>query len=120
MRRLFWGLLVAASLVACTKEPGWKLVWTEDFNGPAIDETIWERVPNGKGDWNNMMSLREDLAFIEDGQLVLLGKINDGSSNDTTAFVTGGIKSVGKKSFKMAKFEIRAKFNDVQGPLAYA
>ena len=85
--------------------------------GPQIDETIWERVQNGKADWNNMMSLRrEDLAFIEDGQLVLLGKVNDGSSSDTTAFVTGGLKSRGKKSFMpLAKFEIRAKFNNVDG-----
>ena len=114
MKRLL--LIVAILAVAsCTHKEGWKLVWTEDFNGPAIDETVWERVPNGKGDWNNMMSLREDLAFIEDGQLVLLGNINDGSSDDTTAFVTGGVKSVGKKSFKMAKYEIKAKFNDVQG-----
>ena len=114
MKRLLLAIAFLA-LVSCTHEEGWTLVWTEDFNGPTIDETVWERVPNGKSDWNNMMSLREDLAYIEDGQLVLLGKINDGTSGDTTAFVTGGVKSVGKKSFKMAKFEIRAKFNDVQG-----
>ncbi len=114
-KSLFILCAAVSALVSCNKEPGWKLVWTEDFNGPSIDEAVWERVPNGKGDWNNMMSLREDLAFIEDGQLVLLGKINDGSTEDTTAFVTGGVKSVGKKSFQMAKFEIKAKFNDVQG-----
>ena len=97
------------------KSDGWKLVWTEDFKGKEIDPESWTRVSKGPHDWNDMMSLREDLAYIEDGQLVLLGKVNDGSSEDTTAFVTGGVKSVGKKSFRLAKFEIKAKFNNVNG-----
>ncbi len=107
------GVLLA--LTCCTPKDGWKLVWTEDFNGPDIDETVWSRVEQGRGDWNDMMSLRPDLAFIEDGQLVLLGKNNDGSSDDTTAFVTGGLRSKGKKSFSLAKFEVKAKFNCVDG-----
>lgn len=114
MKRL---LIIAAvlALVSCTHEEGWKLVWTDNFDGPAIDKNVWSRIELGKSDWNNMMSLREDLAYIEDGQLVLLGKVNDGSSSDTTAFVTGGVRSNGKKSFSMARFEIRAKFNCVNG-----
>ena len=104
------------SAVACgTSGDGWKLVWTEDFNGKEIDKETWSRVERGRSDWNDMMSLREDLAFIEDGQLVLLGKVNDGTSVDTTAFVTGGVQSKGKKSFTLAKYEVRAKFNCVNG-----
>ena len=93
----------------------WELVWTEDFNGSTIDENVWTRVDHGPSDWNRMMSLRDDLAYVEDGQLVLLGKVNDDMSKDNTPFVTGGIRSQGKKSFRMAKFEIRAKFNSAQG-----
>ena len=114
MKRLQLAIALVA-LVSCSHEEGWSLVWTEDFNGPAIDETVWTRVETGKSDWNDMMSLRPDLAFIEDGQLVLMGKVNDGSSSDTTAFVTGGVKSKGKKSFTMAKYEIKAKYNCVDG-----
>ena len=115
MNRVF-SLSVAVALLfqACNSEK-WSLVWTEDFNGPEIDETVWSRVEKGRSDWNDMMSLRSDLAFIEDGQLVLLGKVNDGSSDDTTRFVTGGLKSRGKKSFTLGKFEIKAKFNSVNG-----
>ena len=109
---LFFAIICLAS---CSHQEGWTLVWTEDFDGPAINENVWSRVELGKSDWNNMMSLRPDLAYIEDGQLVLMGKVNDGTSTDTTAFVTGGLRSKGKKSFKMAKFEIRAKFNSVEG-----
>ena len=114
MKRLLL-FTVLLAMVSCSHTEGWTLVWTEDFNGPAIDETVWSRVECGKSDWNNMLSLRPDLAFIEDGNLVLLGKLNDGTSGDTTAFVTGGVKSRGKKSFTLAKFEIKAKFNCVDG-----
>ncbi|MBQ6287127.1 MAG: glycoside hydrolase family 16 protein [Bacteroidales bacterium] len=96
-------------------EPGWSLVWSDEFDGPEIDSMRWSRVGLGPSDWNNMMSLRKDLAYIEDGQLVLLGKINDRSSGDTTAFVTGGIESRGKVSFKLSRFEIKARFNSVNG-----
>ncbi|MBR1927094.1 MAG: glycoside hydrolase family 16 protein, partial [Bacteroidales bacterium] len=110
--------LIAASvcLAACSSpEDGWKLVWTENFDGPELDNSSWSRVGTGRSDWNDMMSLRPDLAYIEDGQLVLVGKSNDHSSGDTTAFVTGGIHSKGKKSFALAKYEIRAKFNSAGG-----
>lgn len=96
----------------------WKLVWKEDFKGKTIDESTWSRIPKGPSDWDDMMSLRPDLAYIEKGQLVLLGKknnVNDNHFADTTPFVTGGIWSSRKKSFRLARFEIRAKFNKVQG-----
>ena len=116
MKRLVFSLIFVVMAVSCNRSgDGWELVWSEDFNGPAIDETVWSRVQQGRSDWNDMMSLRPDLAYIEDGQLVLLGKNNDGSSPDTTAFVTGGVQSRGKKSFSLARFEIRAKFNCVKG-----
>lgn len=61
------------------------------------------------------MSLRPDLAYVKDGQLVLLGKVNDSSGTESTPYVTGGISSYHKKSFCLARFEIRARFNNVQG-----
>jgi beta-glucanase (GH16 family) len=116
MKRLFAAMLSMLAIVSCSRSnDGWELVWTEDFNGPEIDGSVWSRVNKGGSDWNDMMSLRPDLAYIEDGQLVLLGKNNDGSSSDTTLFVTGGVNSKGKKSFALARFEVKAKFNCVNG-----
>ena len=116
MNRLITLFLSVVAIASCSQsKDGWKLVWTEDFDGKDIDESVWSRVPRGRSDWNDMMSLRPDLAFIEDGLLVLLGKNNDGSSSDTTVFVTGGVASKGKKSFSLAKFEVKAKFNCVDG-----
>lgn len=110
---LFAAVFVLAS--CATQRHGWKRVWTENFNGKSIDESAWTRVHKGPSDWDNMMSLRPDLAYVSDGQLVLLGKVNDHSSADTTAFVTGGVTSSRKKSFQLARFEIKAKFNHVNG-----
>ena len=111
---ILW-LLCLLSVSPVTGRSRWKLVWKEDFKGKTIDESVWSRVPKGPSDWDDMMFPRSDLAYIENGQLVLLGKVNDPSSSDTTPFVTGGIWSSGKKSFRLARFEIRAKFNNVQG-----
>ena len=109
-------VLFVTVLSSCAVHPkGWKMVWREDFNGKTIDETAWSRIGKGISSWDDMMSLRPDLAYVEDGQLVLLGKVNDHSGTDTTRFVTGGIYSRRKKSFRLARIEIRARFNSVQG-----
>ena len=108
-------LILSLLLAGCvnTARQEWHLVWEEDFDGPIIDESVWTRIPKGANDWNDMMSLREDLAYIEDGQLVLLGKV--GGEQDETPFVTGGVASRGKKSFQGARVEIRARFNSARG-----
>ena len=109
-------LAAMLALAACSATVGkseWTLVWEEDFDGPEIDTCIWSRVDKGPSDWNDMMSLRSDLAFIENGELVLLGKI--GGEDDQTPFVTAGVHSRGKKSFREARIEIKAKYNCVDG-----
>jgi len=111
-------IAMAATLLAaaCSSDPeGWKLVWTEDFDGPSIDTTVWTRVPPGLTDWDDMMSLREDLAYIKDGELVLLGKVGDPAAGDTTPFVTAGYISKGKKSFAMGRYEIKARYSSANG-----
>lgn len=107
--------LAAVLGAACTgtQQKEWKLVWEENFDGPGLDSAAWSRVAPGPHDWNDMMSLREDLVYVEDGQLVLLGKA--GTPGDGTPFVTGGVTSAGKKSFRRARVEIRARFNSVDG-----
>ena len=113
MKRYLLITCAALVLASCGPKDGWKLVWTESFDGPQIDTTVWTRIWRQPSDWSDMMSLREDLAYIEDGELVLLGKV--GGEDDATPLVSGGIWSLGKKSFSMAKVEIRAKFNSVRG-----
>ena len=114
---IFGAMMMAATLVVAgcgtRSEKEWNLVWEENFNGTALNGDSWTRVTRGESDWDDMMSLREDLVFVEDGQLVLLGKV--GGEADETPFVTGGVSSCGKKSFREARIEIKAKFNCADG-----
>ena len=110
-------ILVVLSLmipVSCGNDKNsWKLVWMDDFEGPVLDTSAWSRVPLGRNDWDNTMSLREDLVRFEDGQLVLVGKVNADTLSDPSRIVSAGI--TGKRSFSLARFEVRAKFNSARG-----
>ena len=117
MKRFFLLAAALVAMMACnSNKDEWKLVWSDEFDGEQIDEATWTRVPTGKDDWDDMMSLREDLAYVENGELVLMGKVNDGTAPDNgRPFVTAGIISKGKKAFQLARFEVRAKFSSANG-----
>lgn len=103
-------------LPSCQREKGpWKLAWMDDFDGPALDTAAWTRVSRGPSDWNNTMSLREDLVHFEGGQLVLRGLVNQDTLADPSRVVTAGITSAGKRAFRLARFEVRARFNSACG-----
>ena len=107
-----------AAAVSCAggqDKGSWQLVWMDDFDGPALDTAAWTRVPRGGSDWNNTMSLREDLVRFEDGQIVLTGKVNADTLQDPSRIVSAGITSAGKRFFRRARFEVRARFNCARG-----
>lgn len=109
-------LLTAAVCCACGTDKGsWQLEWMDDFDGPVLDTVSWSRVNRGGSDWDNTMSLREDLVRFEDGQIVLTGQVNADTLTDPSRIVSAGITSAGKRSFRLARFEVRAKFNCAHG-----
>ena len=109
------GLLLALAISCCGPRNPWKLVWMDDFDGAVLDTAAWSRTPRGPHDWNNTMSLREDLVRLEDGQLVLLGKVNADTLADPSRIVSAGVTTAGKRSFRLARFEVRARFNSARG-----
>lgn len=36
------------------KEPGWELVWQDEFDGETVDESVWSRITEGTPDWKNI------------------------------------------------------------------
>ena len=101
---------------SCQPQPGWKLVWEEEFNRDGvIDETVWSKIPRGGSDWERHMSDYEPLYDVKNGNLILRGMVNPGLLGDTMPFVTGGIFTKDKKGFHRGKVEISAKFGDAQG-----
>ena len=97
--------------------PKWQLVWTDDFDREDIFTTnIWSKIPrNSKIDWCNTMSDEEHLYEIENGNLILVGKMNTELVKDSSAYITGGVFTKGKKYFESGKIEVRCKLEGTQG-----
>lgn len=93
----------------------WKLVWQDEFNGPALDTTKWSRITPGTSDWNRHMSTDDACFHMENGQLFLRGINNPDTLTDSRPFLTGGIWSKGKFAFQYGRVEIRAKLESAQG-----
>jgi beta-glucanase (GH16 family) len=93
---------------------GRTLLWSDEFNGTALDTNRWNRCRQGTADWNRHMSLRPDLVQVTDGKLVLWGVANKDRAADPRPFLTGGVDSRGKALMGIGKVEIRVKFEDHQ------
>ena len=97
--------------------PGWKLKWSDEFDGTELDTNVWQRCKTGGSDWNRHMSTRPDLVFVRDGHVTMRGVKNDGADKDKHPWVTGGIENrFGPAISQMAhgKVLIRVKFQDHQ------
>ncbi|MEM7437927.1 MAG: family 16 glycosylhydrolase [Myxococcota bacterium] len=87
----------------------WKLVWSDEFDGEALDEEKW-----GVRQWPAKKVNNEDQAYtpreknlrIEEGRLVIEAHLED---YDGAKYTSGRIYSHGKSSFLYGRFEVRAK-----------
>jgi beta-glucanase (GH16 family) len=93
---------------------GRKLLWSDEFNGTALNTNIWSRCNKGSSDWNRHMSLRPDLVQVKDGKVIMWGVNNNDKKADPRPFLTGGIHSRGKAFMGLGKVEMRVKFDDHQ------
>ncbi|MEG1564541.1 MAG: glycoside hydrolase family 16 protein, partial [Bacteroides sp.] len=75
----------------------------------------WSKIPRGGSDWNNYMSDFDSCYAMQAGNLVLRGIVNHSLPNDTAPYLTGGVYTKDKVSFKNGRLEIRAKVPAAQG-----
>jgi beta-glucanase (GH16 family) len=120
---LLSGALNAQETTSRGKQTRWKLVWSDEFNGPngsAIDVSKWTFDIGGEG-WGNQeleyYTSRPENVFIEDGNLVIQARREnytgaDGVSRDYTS---GRLKTAGKFSQTYGRFEARVKVPSGQG-----
>ena len=110
---LFWvaGLLFSA----CHHQKQWQLVWEEDFNAARLDTSVWSMISPEEFERPSSVSYDERCYEIRDGLLILRGIVNEDFQKDSSAYLTGGIWTKGKQSFKRGRIEIRAKMEGVQG-----
>jgi len=102
---------------ATTRSGGWKLVWSDEFNGPnesAVDRSKWT-FEIGGGGWGNQeleyYTDRTENASVHYGNLVIraLSEKYTGSDGVTRNYTSARLKTLGKFSQTYGRFEARLK-----------
>ena len=91
------------------------LVWSDEFNGEALDETVWSYNTGGNGWGNNEKQYytdRPENIRVQNGMLEIEARKEQYQNNEYTS---ARIMSKGKKTFTYGKFESRIKFPGGKG-----
>lgn len=114
-------------------EDGWVLVWSDEFDGSAIDSTHWEHEVNCWGGGNGEQQCYTNSpqnVFVQDGQLHIVAvrgdthgpAVNDDDPsydpNDTSAtlpYSSARLRTRDLGDWKFGRFEIRARLPFGQG-----
>lgn len=94
---------------------GWTLVWSDEFDGSAIDSAKWEHEVNCDGGGNNeKQCYTADAAnsYVEDGLLKIVALPAQGKS---LPYSSARLRSLNKGDWTYGRFEVRAKIPTGQG-----
>lgn len=98
---------------------GWSLVWSDEFNGSALDLEKWS-VQRGDGcpdlcGWGNgeLQRYTAENLTVSDGTLKITAK--QAVSGTDTSYTSGRVRTLGKGDWTYGRFEIRAKLPTGQG-----
>ncbi|HEV2469126.1 MAG TPA: glycoside hydrolase family 16 protein [Candidatus Sulfotelmatobacter sp.] len=123
-----FAVMLVTSICALAQTPtatpaGWKLVWSDEFNGPdgsAVDSSKWVSEVGGGG-WGNQeleyYTARPQNAYLQGGNLVIkvLQEKYTGADGVTRNYTSARLKTQGKLSQKYGRFEARIKIPRGQG-----
>ncbi len=93
----------------------WELVWNDEFDGDAIDESKWSPriwAPRKVNDEDQAYTDRDKNLRIEDGMLIIEAHLED---YEGASYTSGRLHTEGKGDFLYGRFEIRAKLPRGQG-----
>ena len=108
----FFAVVCVASLLASPSFATWSQVWSDEFNGTALDPTNWTAdigtgCPSLCGWGNNELEYyRSQNVTVAGGNLVLTAKAE---SYGGASFTSGKVTTSGKRSFLYGRIEMRAK-----------
>ena len=88
----------------------YKLVWSDEFDGSALDETVWSYNTGGSGWGNNekqYYTSRPENIRVQNGMLEIEARKEQYENNEYTS---ARIMSKSKKTFTYGKMEARIKF----------
>ncbi|MFT3902484.1 MAG: family 16 glycosylhydrolase [Niabella sp.] len=98
-----------------TSYPGYTLVWSDEFDGSAINTSNWNFEQGGNGWGNNELEYYTNSsknAFVSNGNLIIEArKETVGSNNYTSA----RLNTSGKKDIQYGRIDIRAKLPVARG-----
>src|SRR3954454_22420261 len=92
---------------------GYQLVWSDEFNGNAVDTSSWNFEIGGQGWGNHEQEYYQPAnATVSDGNLVIAGKKED---VQTSHYTSSRMTTKGKREFLYGKIEARIKIPVGQG-----
>lgn len=98
---------------------GYTLVWSDDFEGAAIDLTKWEHEVNAGGGGNNELqyyTARTENSFVQDGMLHIVAQQEEYTSNGETRYYTSArMRTANKGDWTYCRVDVRAKIPYGQG-----
>src|ERR1700739_3557921 len=104
-------LLLAGVMAHSNARAGWNLVWSDEFNGTAIDTNHWTFETGNQNGWGNheleFYTGRPDNAYVSNGVLHIVARRE---STNGCAYTSARMKSQGLFSQKYGRVEFRAKF----------
>lgn len=101
-----------------TENADYKLIFSDEFegeNGTRPNPEKWGVSKRMNATWCRFISDSIDVAYLEDGKLVLKAIPNLDKSEDKADMLTGAMETQNKFSFKYGKVECRAKTNGHTG-----
>ncbi|ACE84208.1 glycoside hydrolase family 16 protein [Cellvibrio japonicus] len=118
----------SATGTGSSSSTGWTLVWSDEFEGDAIDPAKWGHEQNCWGGGNNEQQCYTDRAensFIEEGVLHIVARRESftgpntpdgtGDGNTTLPYTSARLRTKGLEEWTFGRFEIRAKMPQGQG-----
>lgn len=94
------------------EKPGWKLVWSDEFNGNSLDTSKWNVLMRETSKHNELQYYIPEEVYLEDGLLrIRSSKRNYGSHE----YTSGRLDTRGKCAPVYGRFEIRARLPGGQG-----
>jgi beta-glucanase (GH16 family) len=101
----------AANLLDDTYEPGpgWTLVWSDEFDGEALDEENWnrqvEKAGRFNGEWQRYTDSTEN-AYVEDGCLVIRA-IHESDKHGIDQYTSARLNTANKQAWTYGKIAAR-------------
>ena len=95
---------------------GYNILWSDEFDGDTLDETIWNRELREPGWTNNELqeyTASDDNIFVSDGHLTLRALKTE--ENGSTYYTSGKVNSQNKADFQYGKVVVSAKVPEGQG-----